>query len=361
MNARRGVPARPLAALTVLVLAAHALALRQVPPTLDWRPDSPRLVAVLRTPPSPAGLHARSQATPQPAGAGGLARGDGARPTSPAPARNPVRPPPESVPPSPTRQAGGTTYRTEGGALPTHAAPRTDPAMPLETAAASSSSQAVQSSPAPAVAVPGPATWHFQVQARRRGQDLAGRAQLAWQHDGREYQALLRLQLPGADRVQHSVGRLGPEGLQPQRFADRLRSEEAAHFDRDDARIVFSTNRPAAALHAGAQDRLSVLLQVSALVAADPSRFVPGTTVKVQAAGTREAPEWAFVVDGEEPIELPAGRTRAIKLTRAPQREYDLRLELWIGPGPDYGPVRLRLTAPNGDWTDLQWSGTDKG
>jgi len=26
----------------------------------------------------------------------------------------------------------------------------------------------------------------------------------------------------------------------------------------------------------------------------------------------------------------------------------------------DYAPVRLRLTQPNGDWVDQQWSSTDK-
>jgi hypothetical protein len=51
---------------------------------------------------------------------------------------------------------------------------------------------------------------------------------------------------------------------------------------------------------------------------------------------------------------------RVLKLTRAPRREYDPRLELWLAPGQAYALARLRLTPPNGDWLDLQWSGTDK-
>jgi hypothetical protein len=103
-----------------------------------------------------------------------------------------------------------------------------------------------------------------------------------------------------------------------------------------------------------------VLLQLAALAAADPARLTEGTVVSLQTAGTREADRWDFTVDGSEDLALPGGAVRAVKLTRAPQREYDLRLELWLGPGPDYAPVRLRLTPPNGDWLDLQWSGTDK-
>ena len=79
----------------------------------------------------------------------------------------------------------------------------------------------------------------------------------------------------------------------------------------------------------------------------------------MQVAGTRVAEPWRFVVERWEAIDLPAGPVRALKLTRSPAREYDLRMEVWLAP--DYGPVRLRLTPPNGDWLDLQWSGTDKG
>jgi hypothetical protein len=32
---------------------------------------------------------------------------------------------------------------------------------------------------------------------------------------------------------------------------------------------------------------------------------------------------------------------------------------VWLAPGKAYAPVRLRLTQPNGDWADHQWSATD--
>ena len=51
----------------------------------------------------------------------------------------------------------------------------------------------------------------------------------------------------------------------------------------------------------------------------------------------------------------------AVRLTRAPRKEYDVKVELWLAPGAAYAPVRLRLTQPNGDWVDQQWSSTDRG
>ena len=81
----------------------------------------------------------------------------------------------------------------------------------------------------------------------------------------------------------------------------------------------------------------------------------------LQTAGTRDAEAWTFVVESEESLALPGGTLATLKLTRAPRKEFDQRVELWLAPGMDYIPVRLRLTQPNGDWLDQQWSSTDRG
>jgi len=161
-------------------------------------------------------------------------------------------------------------------------------------------------------------------------------------------------------RVQHSAGSIGSQGLEPARFGDRHRGEQAAHFDRAGQRVVFSNNRPAAPLAPGAQDRLSVLLQLAALAAGSPDKFTAGARVAIQTATTREADSWIFTVEGEEELQLPAGQLAAVKLTRPPRGEFDQRVEVWLAPGQAYVPVRLRLTQPSGDWVDHQWSATDR-
>jgi hypothetical protein len=213
----------------------------------------------------------------------------------------------------------------------------------------------------PPVSLPASMTWRYAVSGQWRGLPVHGDALLAWQHDETSYEASFALAaVPLSARQQHSAGTLGAEGLRPRRFAERQRSEQATHFDRGRDRIAFSSNRPEAALRAGAQDRVSVLVQLAAVVAGDPARFEAGTSVALQVAGTRDAPEWVFMVEGTEALALPAGDVQSLKLARAPLHEFDARLEVWLAPGLDYAPVRLRLTPPNGDWLDLQWSGTDK-
>ena len=178
-------------------------------------------------------------------------------------------------------------------------------------------------------------------------------ANLDWQQDGQAYNARLEV---GAfllgSRVQTSVGVLGPEGVMPTRFADKSRSELAAHFQRDKNIISFGANTPDAPLIKGAQDRLSVLLQLGALVGADRERFPIGTMLSVPTVSQREVEIWQFVVEKEEWLHLPYGDIHSLKLSRQPRREFDQRIELWLAPSLDYLPARLRITNANGDFVD---------
>ncbi len=341
MKPATGVPLRPLVVLALAVLALHALALWMAPG---------KVAPVLR----PAVRTVEPERRPSPVAA------------RLAPPHAPAAPLPAAATAPPPRPAAAAQRRSRPAA-----------ATPQETLAATTApgaSTVADAAPAPAAAgpegmpmprvlvLPGPARWRYAVTARRHGQVITGEAQLAWRHDGRTYEAVLQVSAPPLPlRLQRSTGELGAEGLAPLRFSERLRGEQAAHFDRERGRIVFSSNRPDAALQPGAQDRLGVLLQLAALVAGEPARFVPGATVVLQTATAHEAGDWPFSVTGMEQLALPSGPVSALKLVRPPRHEYDVRLEVWLVPGPDYGPVRLRLTAPNGDWLDLQGSGTDKG
>jgi len=103
------------------------------------------------------------------------------------------------------------------------------------------------------------------------------------------------------------------------------------------------------------------VLQLGALLAAEPSKYPPGSSITLQTASAREAEPWTFTVEGPQVLDLPGGRVPTVYLTRAPRKEYDVKVELWLAPGAAYAPVRLRLTQPNGDWVDQQWSSTDRG
>jgi hypothetical protein len=330
-------PARPLLVLTLAVLAAHLLVLR---PATEALPPAPRPASafLIRTVAAPA---------PAPAPPG---RAD-APPAAAVPSR--------TQPPVPTRAPG----RPQAAAVVATAREPERPAVDQQPEPVPPTPAAQQpAAPMSPVIVPGSVRLQYRVEVRRGSLSLEAHSELHWRQDGESYEARLEVSAPLLrTRTQHSTGRITAEGLAPLRFSDKGRGEEAAHFDREQRKVTFSSNRPDAPLLPGAQDRLSVLVQLGALVAGAPAKFPPGTRVTLQTAGTRDAEPWEFVVEGDEQLQLPGGKLLARKLTRSPRKEYDLKVELWLAPGMDYVPVRLRLTQPNGDSVDQQWSSTDRG
>lgn len=207
----------------------------------------------------------------------------------------------------------------------------------------------------PPVRIPPPMRLEFDAQGLVKGLHYTAGAQLLWQHDGSRYQARqeVRVFLLGT-RAQTSTGSITAQGLRPERFGDIARRELAAHFDYAQGRVIFSANTPQAPLRAGAQDRLSVFIQLGAMFAAQPQRFVPGTRISVPTIGPRSADRWVFAVRALETLHLPAGDMPAWRLERLPERDYDQKAELWLSPDLGYLPVRIRLTQSSGDYVDLQ-------
>ncbi|MES2940464.1 MAG: DUF3108 domain-containing protein [Pseudomonadota bacterium] len=255
-------------------------------------------------------------------------------------------------------------------AVPAPVLPAPEPAQAAAAPASQPAAAAPPPAPQPAIeaasvqptVLPDPVRVHYDVTIRAKGLTVPARAQLDWRHDGGTYEA--RMEVDGAlipKRVQESAGAITPQGLAPSRFSDHGRNEEATHFERGQGKLVFSNNRPEQPLQAGMQDRLSVVVQLTMLVAGDPGRFQPGVAIAIPTASTRDAETWVFTVQGEEDLQLPGGNVRALKLQRNPRKEYDQQVELWLAPRMDYAPVRLRLTNPNGDSSDLRWASTDKG
>ncbi|SDP18151.1 Protein of unknown function [Paracidovorax cattleyae] len=183
-------------------------------------------------------------------------------------------------------------------------------------------------------------------------------ATLAWRHDDAGYEARQEIKafLLGS-RSQASSGLVTPAGLQPRRFADQARREQTADFDFGAGRATFSTGAAPSAIAAGAQDRMSVFIQLGALLAAAPERYPDGTRITFTTVGPRNADRWTFTIEGTETLDLPVGPTPALKLERLPRRDGDQKAELWLAPSLGFLPARIRLTQGNGDFADLQLSG----
>lgn len=232
--------------------------------------------------------------------------------------------------------------------------------IPLESAAASTPTQAVttlplgpQTTPVTAIRLPGSVRLQYKVIGLSKNLNYHADAELAWKTDGDSYQAMMKVSafLVGS-RSMTSVGKITGSGLAPTRFADKFRAELAAHFEPDKGKVSFSANTPDAPWIEGVQDRVSVFLQLGGMLAAKPQDFPPGSNITFLTIGPREADSWTFVIEAEENLDLMNAPMAALKLIRKPRKEFDQKVEIWFAPSLGYLPVRSRITQHNGDFID---------
>lgn len=197
----------------------------------------------------------------------------------------------------------------------------------------------------------------YRMTGSAKGLTYHAQGELLWENAGGSYNARMTVKaLFIGSRTLSSTGQISAQGLAPTRFSDKSRTEVAAHFEPDKGQISFSANTPTVPWVQGAQDRVSVFLQLGGMLAGNPSGFPAGSTISTLTVGPRAADNWTFVVEGPELLALPFGETATVKLSRQPRRDYDQKVEIWFAPALDYLPVRSRITQANGDFVDQELS-----
>ena len=186
----------------------------------------------------------------------------------------------------------------------------------------------------------------------RRG-GLSGTGELRWRPVNGRYEVRLEASVAGFTLLtQVSQGGFDAAGLAPTRFTDqRLRkAARAADFQREAGKITFSRPRGEFALAAGSQDRLSWMIQLPSVLAAEPTRAAAGGEVVLYVAGARgDVDIWELRSGGTEMLDTPSGALTTVKFTRTPRSARDTRAEVWLDPKRHYLPVRARLTQGESD------------
>ena len=191
----------------------------------------------------------------------------------------------------------------------------------------------------------------------RRGA-LSGTAELNWQPAGTQYALRLEGSVAGLTvLLQTSQGGFDDAGLAPLRFTDQRMQREtrAANFQREQGKITFSGPSTEYPLRVGAQDRLSWMLQLAAVAAAEPLLLAPDGKIALYVVGARgDADLWVFQYVAHETVDTASGPVRAVKFAREPRGAYDTQVEAWLDPARHHLPVRARLsTSPDGDALEL--------
>ena len=182
---------------------------------------------------------------------------------------------------------------------------------------------------------------------------LHGTGELAWRPLGGTYELKLEFKLGGVTVLsQASAGGIDVAGIAPLRFTDQRarRGTTAVNFQRAAGKITYSGSQSEFALKPGAQDRLSWMLQLAAIVAAEPQLGIPGARVVMQVTGSRgDAGLWVFRCVGAEAIEARGGALDALKFVREAREAYDTTVQVWLDPKRHHLPVRATQKQGGGD------------
>ena len=153
-------------------------------------------------------------------------------------------------------------------------------------------------------------------------------------------------------RVWRSTGILTENGLSPVRYSDSGRGERAAHFDTTQNKISFSGNTPGVALQPGAQDQVSLFIQMAATVAA--KNFKLGSELNVQTATARDAVNWVLTLKSEELIEVDGKQLATQRWVCLPRGKFDSQIEMWLSQSHGGLPVRIKITQVTGNFIDME-------
>lgn len=331
----------------VLVLWGHWWLIEALTPT-GLRPGGPlRPVAALQV---------RRVTVPLPAPA--MAAQPVAAPTVAATPVAPARPPAKLPAASPSDVNAAAALLRLADAPQRAAVPPVEPAGRADAEGApgvgSEAPAAPEGDPPPVYPTRLPPPVQLRYALRYNGQ--AGEALLGWQHDGERYGLTLDGRGATGDRLlvaQTSQGLLDVNGLAPERHLDRRRGgrQQAANFRRDIGRIVFSGPALDYPAWPGAQDRLSWLAQLAAILGAGHAApEVRLFVVDARGAGSL----WQLQRQPDEWLPTPVGEVLSQLWQRDPPRPEGLKVQVWLDASRGHWPVQLRFTAQrSGDVFEL--------
>jgi hypothetical protein len=262
-----------------------------------------------------------------------------------APYQEPVNPAPEQ--PSPSEPEAST----ETAAIP--AQDLTPNSLSPEVLSESVLSEVVTQPMDPAEFIitrsPASAYLHYEVSLRRGSERLngSGNLQWEWQQDRYRIEITARVIVQVSKQVSAGVWQLNA-GLVPQIYSDQrgLRSENRVEFERQTLppQLYFSATHHRLALVPGVQDYASLIMQLSSLLASNPSNFYIGTAVRFPVADARRSREMIFQLQEPEMLDTGLGRLQAWRFSYQPgAASSDRSIDIWFAPDADWLPVRLRF------------------
>lgn len=199
-----------------------------------------------------------------------------------------------------------------------------------------------------AVELPPSADLAYELNAQQRGIGLKGDALITWRAGEGKYDVNVeaRVALLGKLNEYRSQGTVDAYGLAPETFTEKRYRKEATTttFDREGKAIMLTEAKQPYAMKGGEQDRASVTWQLASVArAAGEAKFKPGSEWSFVVTGRRDAEPWTFKVIKQEKIRTALGELDTIHVKREPRDSRGDNVDIWLAPGQEWYPVKLRF------------------
>jgi hypothetical protein len=110
-------------------------------------------------------------------------------------------------------------------------------------------------------------------------------------------------------------------------------------------------------LQAGAQDQVSLFIQMAAAVAAQ--NFKKGAELNIQTATARDAVNWRLTYQSDEPIDIKGERLETQRWICLPRGKFDSQIEMWLSQKHGGMPVRIKITQASGNFIDMEMNSSE--
>ena len=199
-----------------------------------------------------------------------------------------------------------------------------------------------------AVELPPSADLAYDLNAQQKSIGLKGDALITWRAGDGKYDVNVeaRVALLGKLNEYRSQGAVDAYGLAPDTFTEKRYRKDATTttFVRDENVISFSGAKLPYVMKGGEQDRASVTWQLASVArAAGEAKFKPGSEWTFIVAGRRDAEPWTFKVIKQEKIRTGMGELDTIHVKREPRDSRGDSVEVWLAPGQEWYPVKIRF------------------
>ncbi len=145
----------------------------------------------------------------------------------------------------------------------------------------------------------------FDVTGEARRFHYNAGAELLWRNLGATYEARQEIRPSCWARARRPAPAASPHGACSRCASATAPGPSRPRISTTTPLATFSANTPDSPIGPDAQDRLSVFIQLGALLAAAPERYPPGTRITLTVVGARSADRWASPSKARKPWTCP--------------------------------------------------------